>query len=70
MLDSYVKIDLGKLKNNAHAILEKYPQYDAGVFVNDHITSYRKIPYLSAKNNTTPQDSLLTLKTGLVTIVL
>lgn len=27
MLDSYVKIDLNKLKNNAHAILEKYPQY-------------------------------------------
>ena len=33
MLDSYVKIDLGKLKNNAHAILEKYPQYDSFIGV-------------------------------------
>ncbi len=28
MLDSFVQIDLGKLKNNVSAIIEKYPQYD------------------------------------------
>lgn len=28
MLDSYVQIDLTKLKNNARAILSKYPQYE------------------------------------------
>lgn len=33
MLDSYVKIDLNKLKNNARAIVEKYPQYDSFIGV-------------------------------------
>lgn len=28
MLDSFVKIDLGKLKNNISAIIAKYPEYD------------------------------------------
>ena len=33
MLDSYVKIDLNKLKNNAHAIVGKYPQYESFIGV-------------------------------------